>query len=84
MSRWLLLAAALLLLLTGTACQADISVGVDTKTDGSGVVRVAANLDKEAATSAGKLSLDDLKAAGWSVDAPRPTAGGRTTGRWST
>jgi len=78
-SRWLLAAAALLLLLTGTACQADISVGVDTRPDGSGVVRVAASLDKEAATAAGKLSVDDLKTAGWTVDGPRPTAGGGAT-----
>jgi len=75
-TRRLLLAAALLLVLATSACQADVSVGVDTRSDGSGLVRVAATLDKDAAAAAGQLSLGDLQTAGWTVDGPHPTAAG--------
>ena len=64
-------AAALLLVVLG-ACKVDVSVGVDTKADGSGEVRVTAVLDEDAAERVGDLEknlrTDDLEKAGWIVD----------------
>jgi hypothetical protein len=71
--RWLLLAVALVALLTG--CKVDTTVTIDLHDDGSGVVTVRATLDAEAVKAAesggGKLEdrvrLADLTAAGWTV-----------------
>ncbi|MDQ1394844.1 MAG: hypothetical protein QOG64_103, partial [Acidimicrobiaceae bacterium] len=69
---------ALVLVIAGSACQADVAVGVNTNADGSGRVQVSATLDREATAAAGQLALGDLRAAGWAVDGPRAEAGGGT------
>lgn len=72
--------AALGVALTG--CRTDVTVGVETRTDGSGLVSVQAVLDRDAVSQAGDLKallrLDDLRAAGWQVVGPVPLPpGGR-------
>lgn len=68
-----LLAATALLVVLG-ACKVDVSVGIDTKADGSGEVQVTAVLDEQAADRAGDLEenlrTDDLENAGWIVERP--------------
>jgi hypothetical protein len=71
--RFFLVAAAVLL----TACQAKIDVRVSSIAAGSGVVRVTAALDKEAAQQAGNLEVSDLEQAGWTVTAVDGHDGGR-------
>ena len=65
-----------------TGCRTDVTVGVQTRTDGSGVVSVQAVLDRDAVAQAGDLTtllrLSDLRAAGWQVVGPVPLPpGGR-------
>ena len=69
--RWALAVLAGAVALLATGCQVTIAVGVNAKADGSGTVTVTATMDKDAASQAGQLSLDDLRQAGWVVDAPR-------------
>jgi hypothetical protein len=72
--RLALLLCALVALLAG--CKVDTAVTIDVHDDGSGVVTVRATLDSEAVGEAeaggGKLEdrvrLDDLRAAGWTVE----------------
>lgn len=74
----LLGAALALLLLAG--CRVGVTVGVDTEADGTGRVRAVVTLDAEAAGRvpdlADQLHTDDLIAAGWEVEGPRPTEDG--------
>ena len=75
--RVVLAAAAVLVL---GACQVDLSVEIDVAAGGGGRVRAVISLDKEAAAQvpdlARQLRLEDLEAAGWVVDGPRPSEGG--------
>lgn len=61
-------------------CQVSTAIGVDTRSDGSGVVRATVTLDRAAALEAGdlgsRLRVDDLRAAGWRIDGPAATADG--------
>src|SRR4051794_27316348 len=75
-ARILVVALAGLVAVLGTACQVTVAVGVDANADGSGLVTVTATLDKDAAAQAGSLALDDVRDAGWTVDAPRTLADG--------
>lgn len=71
-------AALALVLLAG--CRVGVTVGVDAEADGTGRVRAVVTLDQEAAGRvpdlADQLRTDDLVAAGWEVDGPRPTEEG--------
>lgn len=71
--------AALLLL---TACRVETTLGIEVGAGGTGRVRVTVVLDRDAADRAPdlgeQLRVDDLRAAGWQVDAPEKTdRGGR-------
>lgn len=71
------------LVLACSACRADVGVDVNARADGGGVVTATVTLDREATEALPELSsslrVDDLRAAGWSVDGPRAVAGGTTT-----
>ncbi len=71
---------AVLVALVGTGCEIDVGVGVDVAEDGSGEVEVAVTLDPDAAGRvtdlAGQLRVEDLVAAGWTVEGPTPRPGG--------
>lgn len=60
------------------ACRVDSTVRVDVAEDGSGTVTVTVRLDREAAQRLGDptsaVRLDDLRAAGWTVEDPRTDA----------
>jgi hypothetical protein len=62
------------------ACRVDVGVGVDVGAGGSGLVSVTATLDRAAVEAVGdvakELRLDDLRTAGWTVDAVSKTASG--------
>ena len=60
--------------LLATACRIDATVGVTVNDDGSGLVSVRALFDDEALARAGGLRFDDLRAAGWTVEAPTKLA----------
>ncbi|HEX9259584.1 MAG TPA: hypothetical protein VF855_08600 [Acidimicrobiales bacterium] len=66
------MAALLLLVLTG--CRLDIAVNVTMDEQGAGTVQVRATADKELLdkepSALGDLRVQDLRAAGWSVDGP--------------
>ena len=70
--------AGALVLLAG--CRVGVSVEVEAGTGGAGHVRATVTLDREAAAQvpdlARQLRVDDLEAAGWEVDGPRPAPGG--------
>jgi hypothetical protein len=71
----------LLLVLAATGCRVDIGVQIDVADDGSGIVEVVVALDGDAVDRLGGdlervLEVDDLRAAGWSVDGPRGAPGG--------
>ena len=70
-----------------SACQTAIDVTVQSEADGRGVVEVRATLDNEAAAATKAMGMtfrsDDLRAAGWIVDAPRESRGGELTYRVS-
>lgn len=74
----LLGAAVALVLLAG--CRVGVTVGVDAEADGTGRVRALVTLDKDAAARvpdlADQLRTDDLVAAGWELEGPRPTEEG--------
>ena len=57
-----------------TACQVQVDVQADVHADGSGTVTVGLGLDDEALAKVGdldaQLRVDDLRAAGWTVDGP--------------
>ena len=71
----LLLALAGLLL---AACRVDATVGIVVEEDGSGTATVTVVLDREAAQRLGDpttaVRLDDLRAAGWTVEDPATDA----------
>ena len=74
--------AALAVVGAATGCQVTTAVGVDAEKDGSGTVRVAVGLDKEAAgrvpNLARELEVNDLVDAGWTIVGPRKEDDGRT------
>jgi hypothetical protein len=76
MRRLLVLVCALAL----AGCRIDTTVGIDVRPDGSGTVRVEVVADAELVARepglGGDLRLDDLRAAGWTVDGPAATATG--------
>lgn len=63
------------------ACRVHTVVGIDVRSDGSGLVRVGVGLDADAARRvpnlAADLRLEDLRAAGWRIVGPRREADGR-------
>lgn len=74
-------AAAVLVLLTLTACEVRTEVNLTVEDDGSGVVEVAVGLDDEAARrleALGELDFSDLVASGWEVSSLRPEDDGRS------
>ncbi|MGI8684689.1 MAG: hypothetical protein ACR2MO_06315 [Acidimicrobiales bacterium] len=78
-SRALRVLPAVLLVLLLTGCRADLSVEIEGTARGAGHVRATVTLDKEAAAQvpdlAQQLRVDDLEAAGWTVDGPSPAPG---------
>jgi hypothetical protein len=73
------------LLLAGlalSACQVRVTAGIDVEAGGEGTVRAAVGLYAEALSAvgdlAGALRVDDLRAAGWKVEGPRPEDDGLT------
>lgn len=78
----MLLAAVLLCGALGTGCQVTLTAGIDAGRDGTGWVRAGIGLDEEAVRELGDLSvalrLDDLRQAGWEVEAPRREDDGLT------
>lgn len=65
-----------------SACQLTLTAGVDVNRDGTGRVVAGVGLDDEAVREVGDLPtalrLDDVRAAGWLVDAPRKEGDGLT------
>lgn len=77
----LVCALALIPLLLG-ACRLELDVNVSVEEDGSGSLEVVTTLDAEALDRVGGdlgevVELDDLRAAGWTVDGPSEEADGR-------
>lgn len=74
----------MVVLVTG-GCRIQVDVGVDLDDDGSGAVRVAVTFDEEALRRVDDLSeqlvLDDLEAAGWTVEPPTVQPDGGTVVR---
>jgi hypothetical protein len=62
------------------ACNVDITIDVKMSADGSGTITVTATADSDVVTQAPNLvadmHLDDIKAAGWSVQGPAKTPSG--------
>ena len=75
MSRRLLPVLVALLAWSATACQVTLAAGVDVARDGSGRVTAGIGLDADALRELGDpvtaLRVDDLRQAGWQVEAPR-------------
>lgn len=74
---------ALLVFFVCSACRLELDVHVEVAEDGSGAVEVVVGLDPEAVERAGGdlgavVAVDDLKAAGWTVDGPVVEADGFT------
>jgi hypothetical protein len=71
------------LLLVGSACQADVRVTVNVGPAGDGTVVVALSLDHEAVARLGdvgrQLRIGDLRRAGWKVTGPVQAAAGAQT-----
>jgi predicted small secreted protein len=82
MRRRLLPALVALLAWATAACQVTLTAGVDVSRDGTGRVVAGVGLDDEAVKEVGDLGnalrLDDVRAAGWQVDAPRKEGDGLT------
>jgi len=73
------LVAVVLLLLVLAGCRTEVTVDIHVDPDGTGEVVVAARLDADAVAALGgtdRLALDDLPAAGWTVDGPGTTDDG--------
>ncbi len=73
------LACALVL----ASCRVDVSVDMQVEPDGTGTITFVATADAELVTAvptlADDLALDDVIAAGWTVEGPTPTADGGLT-----
>ncbi|MDP1805450.1 MAG: hypothetical protein Q8K72_09815, partial [Acidimicrobiales bacterium] len=71
-----------LLARSATACQVSVTAGVDVNRDGTGRVVAGVGLDDAAVREVGDLAtalrLDDVRAAGWQVDAPHKEGDGLT------
>lgn len=82
MGRRLLPLLVALLAWATSACQVSLTAGVDVNRDGTGRVVAGVGLDDEAVREIGDLAaalrLDDVRAAGWQVDAPRKEDDGLT------
>ena len=82
MPRRLLPLLVALLAWAGTACQVTVAAGVDVARNGTGRVTAGLGLDadalKEVGDPATALRLDDVRQAGWQVDAPRREDDGLT------
>lgn len=82
MPRRLLPLLVALLAWAGTACQVTVAAGVDVARNGTGRVTAGVGLDAEALEEVGDpataLRLDDVRQAGWQVDAPRREDDGLT------
>ncbi len=80
--RWTALVVAVAALALA-GCQAKVVVGVEVRSDASGVVTVSIQLDGDAAAKAGDLDealrLDDLRAAGWTTTPSSAGPDGATT-----
>lgn len=65
-----------------TACQVTLTAGVDVNRNGTGRVTAGLGLDDDAVKELGDpataLRLDDVRAAGWQVEAPRKEGDGLT------
>ena len=72
--------AAIALSIVCASCKVDLTINVAMKADGSGTVTLTAIADaqilQKAPQIASDLRFDDLKAAGWTVQGPAPTADG--------
>ena len=82
MSRRLLPVLVALLAWSATACQVTLAAGVDVARDGSGRVTAGIGLDADALRELGDpaiaLRVDDLRQAGWQVEALRKEDDGRS------
>ena len=82
MPRRLLPLLVALLAWAGSACQVTLAAGVDVARNGTGRVTAGLGLDAEALKEVGDLAtalrLDDVRQAGWEVDAPRREDDGLT------
>ena len=82
MKRLLRAKALLIVLLALAGCRVDGAVDVTIRGDGTGVVAVSVALDDEAlgrlGDPAAQLRLDDLRAAGWNVEAPKKERDNKT------
>ena len=82
MPRRLLPLLVALLAWAGTACQVTVAAGVDVARNGTGRVTAGLGLDADALKQVGDpataLRLDDVRQAGWQVDAPRREDDGLT------
>lgn len=80
--RRLLLLVVVFLAWASTACQVVVAAGVDVARDGTGRVTAGLGLDADAVKEVGDLDaalrLDDVRRAGWQVDAPRREDDGLT------
>ena len=82
MRRRLFLALVGLLAWATSACQVSVTAGIDVNRDGTGRVVAGVGLDDAAVREVGDLAtalrLDDVRAAGWQVDAPHKEGDGLT------
>jgi hypothetical protein len=82
MPRRLLPLLVVLLAWAATACQLTVAAGIDVNRDGTGRVTAGLGMDADAVKEVGDLTtalrLDDVRAAGWQVDAPRMEGDGLT------
>lgn len=80
MHRLRTIVAVLILSVACAACTVDITIDVKMAADGSGTITVTATADSDIVTQAPNLvedmRLDDIKAAGWSVQGPAKTPSG--------
>jgi hypothetical protein len=64
-------------------CRVDLSVDVDVEPDGTGTITMVATADAEVVaavpTLAEELALDDIVAAGWTIEGPTPLPDGGLT-----
>jgi hypothetical protein len=77
------LLGALLLVLVASGCRLELDVNVTVEEDGSGTVEVVTAVDPDGIERIGGdlaavVELDDLRAAGWSVDGPAEDPDGFT------
>ncbi len=78
--RHILIASTLGAVIILSACRVDVVIHLDVNANGSGIITLTATADKDIVTAeptiATDLRLDDILAAGWKAQKPKPTKDG--------